>query len=128
VTKIFKAPDGYEPPVIEGDDYKMRPDGSSPWAEKEAEYIARLKAAAQALNGNGDLIGEVIRFPRADGYAQYMVWSEKPLQLIWLELGDAWDIDKITERGLRLSDVRAMVERDRRLDELFGRNKEANKA
>jgi hypothetical protein len=115
MTKIFKAPVGYEPPVITYD---------AGWREQEAEYLARLKAAAQAFSGNGDLIGEIIRFPRADGYAQYMVWSTKPLKLIWIELGDAWDIDKVTERGLRLSDVREMVERDRKLAELFGRSKE----
>lgn len=34
--------------------------------------------------------GKIIRFPVADGYAEYMVVSIKKPQLIYLEIGDAW--------------------------------------
>jgi len=36
-------------------------------------------------------IGEVLRIPHADGYAQYMVALMSPLMLISLPIGDAWD-------------------------------------
>jgi hypothetical protein len=36
----------------------------------------------------------------------------KPLTLVHLELGDAWHIPEAHARGLRLADIKAMVERD----------------
>ena len=39
----------------------------------------------------GKNVGETIRFQHADGYAEYMVFSMKPLKLIHLNVGDAWD-------------------------------------
>lgn len=67
----------------------------------------------------GELVGEIVRFPCADGYAIYVVASEKPLTLLWCEVGDAWEIDPAYMRGLRISDIRANVARRKRLQELF---------
>lgn len=61
----------------------------------------------------------VIRFQVADGYAQYAVYSRKPLQLIHIPYGDAYQADPILLRGLRASDVTAMLEREKRLKKLF---------
>jgi len=80
---------------------------------------ARLREAHK-----GELVGEIIGFPMADGQAQYMVKTEKPLVLIHLADFDAWDITASHMRGVRLADVRAMVARDRGMRELFsGRQK-----
>lgn len=60
-------------------------------------------------------LGEVIRFQRGDGYAQFVVWNLEPLELIWLETGDAWDVEDALIRGLNIQDITAMVERNRNL-------------
>ena len=123
MATVYSAP--IDPPVIEDDDWKIPVvDGKprhelSPWRIKTDKYIAELAEQAQQ-NGTDPLLGETISFPVADGYAQYMIWNTKPLQLIHLEVGDAWQAHPILLRGLRISDVREQVAADKRLKELFG--------
>lgn len=85
------------------------------WVEKLAGFCRKHS------NSRSDLIGEVIRFPRADGYAMYMVYKLRPLTLIHLPVGDAWRIEEFAERGLRLEDVRQKIESQRALNKIFGR-------
>lgn len=92
--------------------------------EAESDWIELVQAEARRVN-TGDLIGEVIAFGIADGAAQYVVWKQKPLQLIHLAVGDAWQIPEAHGRGINLTDVRAMVKRDKSLAELFGRKASA---
>lgn len=66
-----------------------------------------------------DLVGEVIAFSVADGAAEYVVMNTRPLQLIHLEIGDAYAASDITLRGLRVSDVRSMVKSSRALADMF---------
>ena len=117
MATAYSAPEGYDPPALNMDDFR---DGS--WQAKEDAYIARLADRAK-MNGTNPLHGEVIRFQRGDGYAQYLVWTTKPLALIHLELGDAWQIEDALMRGLRLSDVREQVERAAAMRALFAKNK-----
>jgi hypothetical protein len=59
-------------------------------------YEAACQAYRQAViawvkeKGSGSVRGSVIRFQVADGYAEYVVYSLKPVVLIHLPLGDAW--------------------------------------
>lgn len=69
-------------------------------------------------NGTGPNRGEVVRFPMADGYAEYVVLTNT--QLIHLPVYDAWDIPAAHARGLRASDITRMVAQERKLAELFG--------
>jgi len=61
------------------------------------EYDADLKKFKDELkdwcvkrNPNQECVGEIIKFPVADGYAEYMVAAVKPVQLIHLPIWDAW--------------------------------------
>lgn len=87
--------------------------------QPEREWEERLKQWARD-NGRGELRGEEVRWPVADGYARYVVYTEQPLSLIHIPTGDAWDIDEIMERGLNLDDIRQNVSRQRAMAELFG--------
>lgn len=112
------------PPDTFSDEFK---DENGRWdfravAAAEEAWIKQLQDAARKAN-TGDLVGEIIRFGVADGYAQYVVWKQKPLQLIHLAVGDAWTIPEAHERGLRLTDVRQKVEQSRAYGELFGKSK-----
>jgi len=67
--------------------------------------------------GQSPLFGEIISFSVADGYAQYMVVSSRPLRLLHLPIGDAWEYIGI-ER-LRLVDVENKVNAQKTLAKLF---------
>lgn len=84
MAKIFSAPEEVKAPKLDFNDVKN-------WKANDEKYIQELKSHIQSLGYTGKNVGEVIQFPVADGYAQYMVASMKPLQLIHLPLGDAWD-------------------------------------
>jgi len=66
--------------------------------------------------------GKVIQWQVADGYASYFVQSEKPLVLRHIGAGDGYAVDPALIRGLRLSDVRAMMAREAAMSKLFGRS------
>lgn len=124
MATAYRAP--IDPPEIDIDDWRKPAEGGeSPWFRKEREYLESLAAQARAIakaEGRADpVVGEVVRWQRGDGYAQYMVWRAKPLQLIHIATGDAWGVEDALIRGLRLTDIRQMVEREKRLDALFGR-------
>src|SRR5690606_28294948 len=87
-------------------------------AAREDEWIERLRQWCRE-NGSGDLVGEVVRDQVADGYAQYMVMSNRPLTLIHLPVVDAWQ-SRWAHRWT-VKDVREMVDRQRRMAELFSR-------
>jgi hypothetical protein len=116
MAKVWKAP--IDPPEISID---ALCDGS--YREIEAPYLEALAAQARE-NGSDEAIGKVIRFQRADGYAQYMVWNTRPLELIWLELGDSYAVEAATIRGLNLTEVREQMVREEKMAELFGRRDE----
>jgi hypothetical protein len=118
MADLYRAP--IDPPAFEESQVDGRFDADTD-REVTNAYLDSLRELARD-NGSSDLLGEVIRFQRGDGYAEYMVWRTSPLELIWLELGDAWSVEDALIRGLRLSDVEEMVARARRLTELFGRS------
>jgi len=82
------------------------------WRAIEEAYIADLAAWARKVTP-GKIVGEVVRWQRADGYASYMVVSERPLRLMHLDLGDGYMVEASLLRGLTLQDVQGMVDWDR---------------
>lgn len=118
---IYAPPDeiGEIPPI----DFSARNEKSiEEILAPETEWEEKLKAWARE-NGSGDLRGEEWKYPKNDGYARYVVLSERPLALVHIPTGDGWQIDEITRRGLRLSDVREDVARNKKMAELFGQKK-----
>jgi len=110
MANVFSAPEGFEPPAF----------NIETWQKDEDEYLTRLADRCK-MNGTSDLLGETIRFPRGDGYALYMVWNNSPLQLIHVAIGDAWQVEDALIRGLRVTDVRDMVEREAKMRALFSK-------
>ncbi|MEN8751120.1 hypothetical protein [Marivita sp.] len=98
------------------------------WREDEEKYLRALADLARAQSPGDELVGETLRFPRGDGHAVYMVWKRRPLQLVWIELGDAWRVEDALIRGLRLADVDAKVRQAKALRALFSRPREASEA
>jgi hypothetical protein len=118
MATAYSPPEGFEPPQITLENMR---DGS--YEREEAAFLERLADRAK-MNGTSPLLGEVVRWSRADGYAQYMVWQTKPLQLIHLNLLDGYSIEPALIRGLRVADIRDMVESAARLRALFSRKRD----
>ncbi len=63
----------------------------------------------------------IVRFQIADGYAFYYVKSFSPLVLQLIPYGDSYQIPEAHMRGLRRADIEEMIEREKRLRELFSK-------
>lgn len=118
MATVYRAPSSLPLPVF----------NPTTWREDEEKYLRALADLARAQAPGEELVGELIRFPRGDGHAVYMVWQRKPLQLVWIEIGDAWRVEDALIRGLRLADVEAKVRQDKALRELFSRPRERSAA
>ena len=59
------------------------------FAEAEDAYIKAVSEFAKK-NGKGNLAGELVSFPFADGFAQYVVYSTSPVILLHLKVSDGW--------------------------------------
>lgn len=110
MAKIYSAPKEVKLPVSVWED-------STNWEENENDYVQRLKAHIKKQGYTGKNVGEIIKFPVADGYAQYMVLQMKPLGLIHLQLGDAWDFQYA--HLLTAKEVQQSIDRDKAMARFF---------
>lgn len=120
-ARIYRAPEEAGPPP-EFDAFfgtERRFDGDAYFAACD-EWTAKVSAWAREQHPDDKLAGERWRYQIADGYAQYVVYTSKPLALLELPLGDAYQIPDVVRRGLTLTDVRNDVVRSKQLAELFG--------
>lgn len=90
------------------------------WRKEEDDYIDQLKTVLLRRK-NGKNIGEVLRFPVADGYAMYMVASMRPLELVHLPLGDCWEFEYV--HLLNAQEVQQRIDSHKALEELFSKKK-----
>lgn len=87
-------------------------DFSKGWGGYGAWHDAQLAALTTNTDSKAaDLTGSLVRFPRADGHAYYVVTKHKPLTLSCVLLGDAWEAAPETIRGTREEDVRDQLRR-----------------
>jgi len=111
MAKVYSAPKTVKQPDISwGDITQYHKDCEKYYAELKA-YLLKLK--------KGKHVGEVIRFPVADGHAEYMVASLRPLELIHIPLGDAYEFAYIYL--FTAKEVSAAIARQKALEEIFNR-------
>jgi hypothetical protein len=87
--------------------------------KQEADAIERTRKYFRSIN-KGELVGEVLSWPRGDGYAQYMVVKQRPLTLAHMTVGDAWQVEHALIKGIDLGDVKQMVELTEKRKAIFG--------
>ena len=115
-AKVYQAPEHINPPEIT----RGTTDDLNGYFAAQESYRQDVVDWAKAnSNSKNPLVGEIIHFQIADGYASYVVFATKPLQLIHLEDSDAYAVSDIMMRGLRVSDISDMVKRDKKMKELF---------
>lgn len=86
--------------------------------KRTSSMLDKLMKMSDGFDGGG-LTGSIITFPVGDGRAMYQIVNEKPLTCFLIPYGDAYQIDPAFMRGLRLSDVRALVKMQRKLKGIF---------
>jgi len=89
----------------------------SEWEGLENQYKKDLKKHIKSMGYKGKNVGEVIRFQVADGYAEYMVLSMRPLKLIHLNLGDGYQSQHA--HLMTAKEVNAQLDRQKKLASLF---------
>jgi hypothetical protein len=94
--KIYSPPKEVKVPVL---DWK-----NIPQYEKDCQTFKEdLKKFLKERGYNEEHTGVSIYFPFADGQAEYMVMSLKPVRLIHIPIWDAWEypyIDRLTKKDI----------------------------
>jgi hypothetical protein len=109
MATVYSAPSSIEVP---SSDFKNI-NGYEKACEK---YKADLKAMLQKRNKDKN-VGEIIRFPVADSYAEYMVASMKPVELVHLPLWDAWNFQYA--HLMTAKEVQGQIDNQKALEKLF---------
>lgn len=108
--KVYRPPEGFNPPEIESNqDIQI-------YIKECDEYVQRLMNWAKE-KGNCPEAGKEIRFPVADGYARYIVFSMKPVKLIHIDVSDARQFQYANR--LTAKDIRREIQKLEGLDTLF---------
>lgn len=89
------------------------------YQEECKRFKEELKNFLLKRNPIGKNVGEVIQFPVADSYAEYMVASMKPLSLVHIPLGDAWSFEYA--HRLTTKDVQDKINQAKALAKLFAK-------
>lgn len=120
MAEVFGIPEEFrDPPQYEGQEGTME-NAFKALRKAEDEWLTELvKWCHTNTDSRSELIGEIVSFPRGDGSARYMVFRTKPLELLHIPLGDAWDLPDYQMRGLRVKDIRELVRTDHARGELF---------
>lgn len=112
-AKIYSGIKGINPPKFDFKNY-------GEYQKKCDEYIKLLEEQCKAASNHKNA-GKIISFPVADGRAQYMICTMKPLQLIHINTGDGYQTE--FAQLLTAKKVNEMIERDEKFNELFNKKK-----
>lgn len=81
------------------------------------KYVSDLRESLKGQNTTGKNVGEIIRFPVADGTAEYMVASMRPLELVHIGIGDGYQYPDVAL--YKAKDVQAKIDQQKKLDQFF---------
>lgn len=116
--KIYSTPEDITPP-----DFKIWFDeGREAYEKLEQEYVEKVRAFVKKRKPRAKYVGEIVRWPVADGCAEYMIMSLRPVELIHLELGDAWHF-QMAHRATA-EDLKEMVDIERKRSQFLAKRSE----
>jgi hypothetical protein len=90
--------------------------GFEEYEKIEKEYASSIVEWTKK-HGKGTFAGELVRFQVADGFAQYVVFSLKPVQLIHLPVADGYQFPYANR--LTAEDIKEKIDQEKRLKEMF---------
>lgn len=116
MAQVYSAPDEIKQPEFNFENINQ-------YRTDCDRYVNELKnwcvQRAERAGVTDQYIGQVIRFPVADGYAEYMVASLKPtIQLIHIPLWDAWEFQYVSR--LTQKDIIEKIDNNVKIKKLFG--------
>jgi hypothetical protein len=120
-AKILSAPKTIQLPVIDYSD-------TAAWQAQEEKYVQDVKEyCLKSTRNQGDpYVGKILGIPCGDGQASYMVHSTKPLQLVHLPIGDAWESPYA--ELFTLNKLKEQIDQVERIEGIFAKAKaEQNK-
>lgn len=88
----------------------------SAYEKHDADYIESVRKTIKSAD---PYAGKVLQVSHADGYAQYMVKSLKPVVLIHLPVGDAWDAPYV--HRMTANDIKWEIGRRAEMTAMFAR-------
>jgi hypothetical protein len=114
MAKIFNPPTEIKEPSLDFSKIGEYKEGCN-------QFKKILKDWLVMRNPKGKNVGEIIRFQVADGYAEYMVASMKPVELVHIPLGDAWNFQYA--HLLTAKEVQESIDREKAIKGLFAKRK-----
>lgn len=103
---------------VEGE-WDMRPDEDVDGYLERTEGMLKALTDAAASVPEGGMVGVLLRFQVADGFAMYRVSKASPLTLEHVPYGDAWQIQVAHVRGIRKADVLEQARSARAMARIF---------
>ena len=119
MAKIYVVPNGFQYPEFNWKDTAKYKKDIEDHSERLKQWLIKR---CVLLAKNTENVGEIIRFPVADGYAQYMVGCMKPLELIHLEYYDGYSFEYANR--LTAKDVEDKINQQNALNRLFASKKQ----
>ena len=110
MAKIYASPLEVKVPEFNWEDIEQYNKDCETYKENLKAFLLKRK--------NGKNVGEIIQFPVADGYAQYMVASLKPVELVHIPLWDAWDFQYV--HLITAKEIQEQIAGQKALKKLFG--------
>jgi len=113
--KIYSAPETIEKPIGDFSDYPAL-------LKSEEKYVNDVIEWAKKNTKdkvNTKYIGEEFGIPMGDGHARYIVLSLKPVQMIHLSVGDAWDSSLANQVNAKY--IKDYIDGRKRMKELFSK-------
>lgn len=87
------------------------------------EQQRQIESLIEASNETDDLVGTMLRFSVADGYAWYRVTNVEPLEVEFVPFADEYAVHPALIRGLNEDDVREQKEYAKRIRANIGRKR-----
>lgn len=113
MAKVYQAPSEIKIPK---NDWKLSREERK---KNDDNYRQSLKEHLQKRNPNDSNVGQILEFQVGDGYAEYMVASTKPAELVHIELGDAWEYHLVNR--MTSKDIVNQVEQQKRFALVFSK-------
>lgn len=115
MAKVYDVPEQIKVPDFNWEDIDQYNKDCDKFKADLRQWCVDRAARAGVTDEN---IGEIIRFPVADGYAEYMVACLKPVQLIHIPLWDAWEFGYA--HRLTKKDIIEDIKKTKAINKIFG--------
>lgn len=114
MAKIFGVPKEIKIPKLKFSNFNLKD-----YNDSLNNFVTELQNHIKKMGYVEVHSGETIRFPIADGHAEYMVLSTKPVMLIHLPIGDAWEFEYANR--LTKSDIVKKIKQQKAISKFFNK-------